>query len=209
MKPWMLYASLLLQIIGLVWAPPLGLLYCAIYASTMVLSIFYSTPGLRWKGHPLLSLVAVGVGTGTNTFLLGYLAAGSNPIDARILLAALGVAAMLLSLYPVSQIYQLEADRRRNDRTFAVAYGLIHVKLLFYCAFPLGLAAVTTTLAERHDELGLAFAFLGLAGGIGIATMVTPLRGEASEYKKVMRLKYFASMSFTLFAAAAIVLVHR
>ncbi|MEL7370328.1 MAG: hypothetical protein AAFN74_15515, partial [Myxococcota bacterium] len=67
MTPWMHPASLLVQLAGLAIAWPQGPLFIGLYIVTMLLSVAYSWPRLRWKGHPWLSLIAVGIGTGTNT----------------------------------------------------------------------------------------------------------------------------------------------
>lgn len=209
MRPWMLWASLLLQFIGAAFALPLGLKYFFIYLLTMALSVAYSRPRPRWKGHPLLSLVAVGIGTGTNTFLLGYLAGGNQKLTGHTLLAAAGVALMLLSLYPISQIYQLEADKKNSDRTFAAAYGIRGVRTFFVAAFTAGAIIVAATLQARSTMLAAIFAVLGIAGGIIIGLMMAKLRGESTEYKPVMRVKYFASLMFSAFITTALVLMNR
>src|SRR5687767_9645628 len=75
MAKWMHPASIAVQLAGLSIALPEGVWFTALYLITMALSVLYSSRPLRWKGHPLLSLICVGVGTGTNTFLMGYIAA--------------------------------------------------------------------------------------------------------------------------------------
>lgn len=202
---WTLFASLGLQFFGLFLAAPRGIVFMAIYASTMALSVCYSRRRPRWKGHPILSLVAVGIGTGTNTFLLGYLASGNEPLRPEVIWASLGVAAILLSLYPISQVYQLEADHKNNDRTFAAAFGLRGVRIFYVLAYSSGIALVTYTLFDRSELYAKIFAAVGALGGIGIATLLLRLRGDRSEYKPVMRLKYFASLLFTLFIAGALI----
>ncbi len=202
---WTGWAAIGLQFLGLLLGAHLGFLYIAIYATTMVLSICYSRRPPRWKGRPLASLVAVGIGTGTNTFLLGYLASGNAPFTPVITLAAFGVAAMLLSLYPISQIYQVEADRKNGDRTFAAAYGLRGVRIFYVGAYLFGACVVTATLFDRAPVHAQIFAGLSVIGGTTIYFLLVRLRGERSEYKPVMRLKYFASLLFTIAVGAALI----
>jgi 4-hydroxybenzoate polyprenyltransferase len=208
LAPWTLWASLVVQIVGLAIAIPMGAVFVAIYAATMIFSVLYSANRFRWKGHPIKSLAAVGIGTGTNTFLLGYLAAGSEGLDPQIVLAAIGVASILLSMYPVSQIFQREADQKRGDRTFAIAFGLGGIRRFFFGAYAFGAAIVAFTLEARHPGIGLCFAIVSALGGAFVAMRLARLRGVEAEYRPVMRLKYFTSMLFSIFIAACLVAVH-
>lgn len=207
MNRWMLPASLGLQGAGALLGLLEGTTFVALWAVTMVLSVLYSAPPFRWKSHPILSLVAVGVGTGTNTFLMGYLAAGPQPIDPPVAVAAVGAALLLLSMYPVSQVFQLEEDTARGDRGFAVRFGLDGVRRFFVGAYATGLAGVSLVLAIEHPLLGLGFLGAGAAGGAITGWTIFRLRGDRSEYRTVMRLKYAASLAFVAFAGAAIVAV--
>lgn len=203
MAPWMHHAAIAVQLAGLPFAYLAGWKFVALYVATMLLSVAYSRRGPRWKGHPLLSLVAVGIGTGTNTFWMGALAAG-RVFDAWLLLAGVGVALLLLSLYPVSQVFQIEEDASNGDRTFAVAYRLAGVRRWFAITYPTGLLLVAFTLARVHLSIGIAMGALGALGGLVDARQLWSLRGEASEYRAVMRLKYTASMSFVVGVVGAL-----
>lgn len=204
MKPWMHPASLLVQLAGLPIIWPEGPVFVALWLLTMGLSVAYSRKGPRWKGRPVLSLVCVGVGTGTNTFLLGYLAAGDAPLDLEIVIAAIGVATLLLSLYPVSQIFQIEEDRRAGDVTFAARFGLAGVRRFFLVAYAAGLLVVTVTLRRVHPDAGTLFGIAGGLGGLLNGVQLWRLTGAPDEYRAVMRLKYGASLSFVLFIVATL-----
>lgn len=206
MAPWMHHAAIVVQLAGLPFAWRAGAVFTGLYVATMALSVAYSRKGPRWKGHPILSLVAVGIGTGTNTFWMGALAAG-RAMDVELAVAGAGVALLLLSLYPVSQVFQIEEDASNGDRTFAVAYGLSGVRRWFAIAYPAGLAIVAFTLARVHLPIGVAVGALGAIGGLIDARQLWALRGEPSEYKAVMRLKYTASLSFVVGVVAALVWV--
>ena len=209
MRPWMHHAALLLQLVGLGLAAGQGPVFMGLWALTMVLSVAYSRRGPRFKGHPWLSLLAVGVGTGTNTFWMGYLAGGGPTLDPFMLLAGGGVAALLLSLYPVSQVFQMKDDAARGDHTFAATYGLVGVRRFFVVAYALGLGVVTATLHSVHPEVGLVFGVVGALGALMNGAQLWRLTGAASEYRAVMRLKYGASLSFVVFITACLVWVSR
>lgn len=119
--------SIGVQLLGLGICALIGRELTLLYATVMALSVAYSHPRYRWKARPLLSLVVVALGQGAIGFRAGWLCAATpvlpfmGSVD-----GALGMAAAVLvttGFYPLSQIYQIEEDRRRGDLTFAVAYG--------------------------------------------------------------------------------------
>jgi len=206
MRPWMRWASLGLQGFGFVLAAPLGILYMLLYAASMALFWLYSSPLARWKGDPHLSLVAVGVSTGSIPFMMALVAAGTSTPGPSAVLTAVGVSLLLISMYPVSQIFQLEEDRRRNDTTFAIAYGLQGMKFLFAVCYLVGLGVVAWTLSQVDRTLGGIFCILGGLGGLVTAWHLWHLEGKQAEYDRVMRLKYFTSLVFVGFIVLVLVL---
>lgn len=207
MAPWMLPASIILQVVGALVAAAEGVTFTVLWGLTMVLSALYSAPPFRWKSRPLLSLVAVGVGTGVNTFLMGYLAAGDRPLDARVVVSAIGVALLLLSMYPVSQVFQIDEDRARGDHGFAVRFGVEGVRRFFAATYPTGLIIASLGLALERWELGLGLFVAGSAGGVLTGRTVLRLRGDRDEYGRVMRLKYTASFAFVVAVVAGLIAV--
>lgn len=199
MQRWMWPVSLVIQFLGLYWAIYVGWNFALIYAISMVLFWLYSSPLVRWKGKPILSLIAIGVSTGTNSFFLGYLAAGGYPITLYEDLIALGVACLVLSLYPVSQVFQTEDDMNRGDETFAAKYGLKGVKWLFAVLFPLGTVILSVTLVISKGLVGYIFGGVGSLAYLVVLYLVLHLEGKKSEYPVVMRIKFLASLSFVLF----------
>lgn len=204
MQRWMWLVSLQIQFVGLIWAYKAGLNFAIIYAVSMLFFWLYSTPLARWKGRPLLSLVAIGVSTGTNSFLLGFLAAGGYPITFFEDAIAVGVAFVLLSLYPVSQVFQTDEDSARGDQTFAARFGLIGVKRLFAVLFPIGSAILGWGLYLQSHTIG--YLFMGVIGlaYMGLSAFVWKLEGKPDEYPTVMKIKFLASFSFVIFILACI-----
>lgn len=208
MQRWMWVASLIIQMIGLMLAIPLGRLYLAVYALSMLLFWLYSTPWARWKGRPLKSLVAIGISTGFDSVLLGYLAAGNRAVPAYIIIAGLGVSLILLSLYPISQIYQREEDTRRGDQTFTLQYGLSVVFRFFEFSFLGGLALVTLAITHYHTWMGVLFGGIGLITGMIVRSHIRTLTADEQDYSKVMRIKYGTSMAFVIFLLIGLLLKH-
>ena len=104
----------------------------------MILFWLYSTPLARWKGDPILSLIAIGISTGLNSVFLGFWAAGGE-FSLEILLGGIGASLILLSLYPVSQIYQADEDSKRGDVTFFIKFGQQGVQRFFQSTYLFGL----------------------------------------------------------------------
>lgn len=206
MTGWMWFVSLLIQFIGLAWAYTIGFAYFLIYLCSFILFWLYSTPLARWKGKPLLSLFAIGISTGTNSFLLGFLAGGGSVLSFTEGAIAFGVACIILSLYPASQIFQVEEDRKRGDITFAMKYGLKVVRIFYSIMFLIGAGTLSFFLYREDSLLGLIFGVLSLCSFSGIALILNKLKGEESEYGKVMKIKFLASLSFVLFILSTLLI---
>lgn len=207
MEYWMRNASVILQIAGLLWAIHAGLFFTLVYASSMLFFWLYSTPLARWKGRPVLSLVAIGISTGTNSTILGALAAGTD-VSWILILAGFGTALVMLSLYPVSQIYQTDEDLARGDLTFAIYYGLAGIRRFFSVAFLTGIAAVSTALFFAEPFTAYTFGGLGFLVWIVLLAWIFSLKGNIAEYDQVMKIKLTASVSFVIFLVTALLLEH-
>jgi len=208
MARWMWGASLIIQMVGILLAIPLGRQYLVVYALSMLLFWMYSSPWVRWKGRPIKSLIAIGISTGFDSVLLGYLAAGNHSIPVPIFIAALGVTFLLLSLYPISQIYQRDEDSRRGDQTFAVQYGFSIVFHFFEVAYLIGLILISSIIIYYHTLMGLLFGIVGLAIGIIIRSFIKTLTTGSDDYSKIMRIKYGTSLAFVFFLLFGLIIKH-
>ncbi|MFN1835912.1 UbiA family prenyltransferase [Balneola sp. MJW-20] len=206
MQKWMWALSLFMQFIGLLWGwYTVGTSFALIYSVSMLLFWLYSTPHARWKGHPWLSVIAIGGSTGTNSFLMGILAGGGS-LGLNEGLTALGVACLILSLYPVSQVYQYEEDEKREDRTFALKYGLPGVRTFFMLMFVSGSLLVSFFLFQQKEVYGISFGVVSLPALGLITILLYRLKGEMAEYGLVMKLKFIASLSFVIFILSVLLL---
>ena len=202
MTQWMHSVSLLFMFVGWIWAYQIGSAYFLTYGLSLLLFWLYSTPHARWKGKPHLSLLAIGLSTGLNSVFLGALASG-GAISFILLLAALGASFVLLSLYPVSQIYQFEEDSKRGDTTFARYYGIKRVKEFYLYSYFTGLLLLSAGLYTILPYPALILFIIGSTSGVILYRIIVSLTGSKDEYRIVMRTKLFASLSFVLFLLAA------
>lgn len=93
------------------------------YALCFTLSILYSVPPVRLKAVAGADWLINMWGFGTLTPFAGWAATGL-PLDAARGLVLLAFCPLFAALYPLTQIYQMEADQRRGDRTLALRLGL-------------------------------------------------------------------------------------
>lgn len=129
------------------------------YALCALLSVLYSVPPFRWKAVAGLDWVINMWGFGTLTPLAGWTATG-RALWAGPTLVLLAFCPLFAGLYPLTQLYQLDEDRRRGDRTLALLLGTRR---------SLGVALLCTGMA-----FGLwgGAAALAHAGGASVALAV-------------------------------------
>src|SRR5438874_11271882 len=92
------------------------------YAACFALSLLYSVPPFRFKAVAGVDWVINMWGFGTLTPLATWVATG-RPLDWGHALVLLAFCPLFAGLYPLTQLYQLEEDRRRGDRTLALILG--------------------------------------------------------------------------------------
>ncbi len=115
--------SLGLMAVGQILAFRLPVPYPMAYAVCFILSVAYSVPPLRLKAVAGADWIINMWGFGTLTPFAGWTATGL-PIDAARALVLLAFCPLFAALYPLTQLYQLEEDTRRGDRTLACVLGV-------------------------------------------------------------------------------------
>ncbi len=115
--------GLALMIAGLVAASFLPGAYLAAYVICFVLSILYSVPPARLKAVAGADWLINMWGFGTLTPFAGWVATGLplSPAGGLVLLA---FCPLFAAFYPLTQLYQVEADLRRGDLTLAIRLGV-------------------------------------------------------------------------------------
>ncbi len=106
------------QAAALLLPPAFALAYAACFA----LSVLYSVPPFRLKAVAGADWLINMVGFGTLTPFAGWAATGL-PLDAARALVLLAFGPLFGALYPLTQLYQMDEDRRRGDRTLALRLG--------------------------------------------------------------------------------------
>jgi 4-hydroxybenzoate polyprenyltransferase len=193
---WMWAASIILQLAGFYIATLAGWIFSLVYLTSMFFFWLYSTPHFRWKAAPVRSLLAIGISTGTASLLLGYLSAGNTAFSPTVWIAAFGTSLILVSLYPVSQLYQLGRDCLKGDHTFALTYGFKGVIYFFRAAYVSGLLITGACLFLTKWWAGLIFISMGGITGVFIYQKLSASKPWLVDYSKVMRIKYATALAF-------------
>ena len=183
-----------LMLAGLVAAFALPRGFVAAYAICLVMSLAYSVPPVRLKSVAGADWLINMVGFGTLTPYAGWASTG-RPLDLAhaVLLAAF--CPLFASLYPLTQLYQMDEDARRGDRTLAVRLGPVRSldAALAACAIAFGLFVSAGFLAGwRSGDAGRWAALMVAALAWG--TVLVPWRRAARAWAPVahQRAMYWA-----------------
>ena len=176
-----------------------------IYGAFAALSFAYSHPRTRLKAHPLASLATVAVGQGVLAFLGGWAAVRGDVASAWSppgVLGALTATLLILSLYPLTQLYQIEEDRARGDRTVAVAWGPRGSFAFALMCQALGGTAMLAVLSQRYGlgDASLAAAAL-LLQFVAVARWAAQFDPDEviGNYRRVMRLNTLTTAGLVLY----------
>ncbi len=120
---YLLHFSLVLLVGGQLLALRLPVGFQIAYAICFVLSILYSVPPFRFKAVAGVDWVINMWGFGTLTPYAAWAATG-RPLDVGHGLVLLAFCPLFAGLYPLTQLYQFDEDRRRGDRTLALILGM-------------------------------------------------------------------------------------
>ena len=196
-----------IQILGLVLTFFLPLSFVVIYLSVMAMSVLYSHPVTRLKGHPLGSSLIVSSGQGLLPYWAGWIASGaaaSSIFSLKGILGGLAITFVTLGLYPLTQIYQIDSDRAKGDRTLAIHLG-VNVSFRFALVGIVLSGACMITLLWIYVHRFQGFVLLGYF--VALWTIVyrwgrnfQPL-SRMGNYNMVMRLNLINSGAFTLYLA--------
>lgn len=151
--------ALLLQFVGLLASLLIGTAFTGLYLILMAVSFVYSHPSVRLKARPIAGLLLVFVAHGGGAFAAGYLSAG-GAVDLLFAFPrwiALAAAMILVGgLFPLTQVYQIEEDRSRGDRTFPVRYGWRKAFFVSGTGFLLGSCLAALALFARGLRIDAA-----------------------------------------------------
>ena len=176
-----------------------------VYGGFAMLSFAYSHPRIRLKAHPLASVLTVAIGQGLLAFLGGWAAVRGEVSSAWSwpgVLGALAATLLILSFYPLTQLFQIEEDRARGDRTAAVAWGP-RGSFAFSLASQVIGGAVMLVLLSHLYGLGDVLLAAGVLVGQFVAVARWAVRFDRhrilDNYRLVMRLNRLTAAGLALY----------
>ena len=173
-----------------------------LYGGFVLLSLVYSHPRVRLKARPVASLLVVAVGQGVLAFLAAWAASRDELTSAWSrdgVLGTLAATLVVLGLYPLTQLFQVDEDRLRGDRTLAVAWG---ARASFLVALGCLLAGGTSLVSVVLVRFGTPDGVL-LGVGLGLELVAIAFWARHFDPQAVMR-NYGRVMRLNASCAAAL-----
>jgi len=204
--------SLLMQAIGLALCMLINPVVVLLYSVFVVLSVLYSHPRIRLKARPFASLALVAFGQGVLVFASVWAAVrGSLEGIAGVagILGSVTAALLILALYPLTQVYQVEEDAERGDRTLAVVWGRRACAWFAIACTVAGTCCMLVLVLARFGAVDAGLILLGLV--VQIVLIVRLSRTLASSdnvalYRRVTHLTRFSASALGAYLLARLTL---
>jgi 1,4-dihydroxy-2-naphthoate octaprenyltransferase len=203
----------LVQIAGVLPLLCIDLKLAALYSAIVALALGYSHPRTRWKGRPFHSLAVVALGQGVLDFCAGAFTVTPPHWNSATWLALTGATLYVMALYPLTQLFQMEDDAQRGDRTLAVWLWAQHgqrAPIFWFCAvWLLGGAAFNSSALLQHDRW--QDAVLLLLGAVGALTFLRDWQQNGSatkrdDFRRAHLLLRWNAVAFSAYLLARLVL---
>jgi 1,4-dihydroxy-2-naphthoate octaprenyltransferase len=184
---YLLHVSVLMLVASLLLGFLLPPVFAWCNALCVVMAVLYSVPPIRLKARAGWDMVINCVGFGMLTPLAGWGLTGT-PLTPAFVRISIGFAFLFGALYPMTQIYQIEEDRARGDRTLVIKLGEARS---LWLAMVLAIAAhlwfTSGLLLDGHNPLPL---LISLAAWLGVVLPwlvrwkhLSPRQHEAGMYR--------------------------
>lgn len=198
----LLLFSLVWQFSGFLLTLTVNWSVAAIYFIMFCLSIAYSHTQIRFKGNPFLASVTIMLGQGILPFYAGWATARGDLYSALNIhgfIAALSATLIIGGFYPLTQLYQLEADARRGDMTVARFLGVdgsFRFAIILIILGGAGAFWIAFTRFSWIEALGLALFIAGLLYAILRWRPRFDRQSVIQNFREVMRLYAAVTMPF-------------
>jgi 1,4-dihydroxy-2-naphthoate octaprenyltransferase len=158
------YATLLLDVTGILFALIVSVWFSFFVLLYVLISRAYSYRNLRLKKYAVIGFLTVFLFQGAFTFLMVFSALTNFSIDTFFSvnnLICMSIASLFIgSVYPLTQIYQHQADKK--DGVTTISYKLGYVGTFFFSAFMFSIATILLLnyFEMKHQRIAFALFFI-------------------------------------------------
>lgn len=192
------HLALGLQAVGVVTLGIVRPVAGVLAAVMMAMGVAYSHPRWRWKASTWGGLIAVAIGQGALAVYVGAMSTGATG-SPDLHAAAWGAALIALGIYPITQIYQIEEDARRGDRTLPVRVGWKAAMIMSWVVTSIGILLLERMLGARLPSVAslvLRGAPLGFGAVLALWAARFPERAPEGNHDWAMGTGLGASVLF-------------
>lgn len=197
--------ALMLLGLAVTWSFPLA--WRLLYGACVVMSVAYSMPPFRLKAVGGADWIINMLGFGTFSPWAGWALTG-QPLTMEAGLILWGFCPLFAALYPLTQLYQMDEDRSRGDRTLVLRLGVRRALGIASAAAGLAfvLFAAAALRADWGDGAALRWAALGVAG-LGWIAVLGPWYQEGRTWSMAQHQRgmYHALVAWALTDAAILI----
>lgn len=192
--------------LALTWGAPAP--YRVAYLVCILLSVLYSVPPIRLKSVAGADWVVNLLGFGAISPFAGWALSG-RPLSQTMLIVFAAFAVLFGAFYPLTQLYQVDADRARGDRTLVLRLGVGRSLAIAVLGVGIGFgmlagAALASDWAGR--EAVLRWGALALAGAAWVVVLGPwYLHGRGWSSAMHQRGMYHALMAWALTDVAVLI----
>lgn len=180
--PGLAIGALLLMLVGLVvtWSfPPV---WRMLYGASVLMSVAYSVPPVRLKAVAGADWCINMIGFGTLTPWAGWAITG-RPLTLGDGLVLWAFCPLFAALYPLTQLYQMDEDRARGDRTLVLRLGMRRALAVAIVAAGIAFAMLAAAAWLQGWERGAPFRWAALgAAALGWLAVLVPWHQHGREW---------------------------
>jgi 1,4-dihydroxy-2-naphthoate octaprenyltransferase len=205
------YTSVVMDVIAIVFSIFISFIFAAGILLYILASRAYSYRGIRLKKYPVIGFLTVFVFQGALIFFITYHGVSSNlPLAVPVLPVVLS-SLLIGALYPLTQIYQHEADRKDGVTTISYLLGkrgtFVFSMVLFLFATALMYLLFKKTAAINHFYIFLLFLLPVVL--FFLYWMSKVWRDEnAADFKNSLRMNALSTICTTAFFITLIIRNH-
>lgn len=193
------WASMVFDVIGLGMALAIHWIVFLLVLAYMLASRAYSSPLVRLKGMPILGFLTVFVFQGAVTFGMVYLAVGG--VNWTALWShwpgLVGSSLLIGGVYPLTQVYQHEADKASGDITISILLGYRGTFIFTVLMFAVAAGFIFLEFSQ-HDQMVYFYLFLAFLAPVVVYFNWWMLKVwkdvGAADFKRTMRMNALASV---------------